>query len=65
MDIEPKSETEDEPERDNPTEEDIAEEDTVVREIDVFFSHSIDADIQVRVSLLQFCIIIITFFIFF
>lgn len=41
MDVEPKSEAED-----DPMDEDSAE-DTVVREIDVFFTPSIDADTQV------------------
>lgn len=46
-------EAEDEPEsvRDDPIDEDIPEEDTVVREIDVFFSPSVDAQTQVRLSL--------------
>ncbi|RDX77086.1 hypothetical protein CR513_42848, partial [Mucuna pruriens] len=45
MDVEPKSEAEDESRRDDPMDEDSAE-DTVVREIDVFFSPSIDAETQ-------------------
>ncbi|TKY47377.1 DNA-directed RNA polymerase III subunit RPC5 [Spatholobus suberectus] len=49
MDVEPKSETEDESARDDPMDEDNAEEDTVVREIDVFFSPSIDAETQLYV----------------
>ncbi|KAG4972799.1 hypothetical protein JHK87_029620 [Glycine soja] len=44
-------EAEDEPEsvRDDPIDEDIPEEDTVVREIDVFFSPSVDAQTQLYV----------------
>ncbi|KAL2348492.1 hypothetical protein Fmac_002492 [Flemingia macrophylla] len=45
MDIEPKSETEGKLEQEVPMEEDSAE-DTVVREIDVFFSPSIDLETQ-------------------
>ncbi|KAK7381298.1 hypothetical protein VNO78_33880 [Psophocarpus tetragonolobus] len=47
MEMEPKSEAEDEPESQphDPMDEDIAE-DTIVREIDVFFSPSIDAETQ-------------------
>nr|KYP66734.1 DNA-directed RNA polymerase III subunit RPC5 [Cajanus cajan] len=48
MDIEPKSETQDEPEQEDPMDVDSAE-DTVVREIDVFFSPSIDAETQLYV----------------
>ncbi|RDX67231.1 DNA-directed RNA polymerase III subunit RPC5, partial [Mucuna pruriens] len=48
MDVEPKSETEDESGRDDPMDEDSAE-DTVVREIDVFFSPSTDAETQLYV----------------
>jgi len=57
METEPKSEPEDEAEtgRDDPMDEDTPE-DTVVREIDVFFTPSIDAETQVRVSLTPFCL---------
>ncbi|KAJ1415291.1 DNA-directed RNA polymerase III subunit Rpc5 [Sesbania bispinosa] len=48
MEVEPKSETEDESRQDDPMDEDTAE-DTVVREIDVFFTPSIDADTQLYV----------------
>ncbi|TKY70366.1 DNA-directed RNA polymerase III subunit RPC5 [Spatholobus suberectus] len=48
MDIETKSETEDEPGRDDAMDEDSAE-DTVVREIDVFFSPTIDAKTQLYI----------------
>lgn len=46
MDVEPKSEAEDEPKQDDPMDEDSAE-DKVVREIDVFFTPSVDAHSQV------------------
>jgi len=64
METEPKSEPEDKAEsgRDDPMDEDTPE-DTVVREIDVFFTPSIDAETKVRVSrtplLARFCIFFI------
>ncbi|XP_054823065.1 uncharacterized protein LOC129321352 [Prosopis cineraria] len=48
MDVDPKSEAEDEPKQDDPMDEDSAE-DTIVREIDVFFTPSIAADTQLYV----------------
>lgn len=48
IDVELKSEAKDESGRDDPMDEDIAE-DTVVREIDVFFSPSIDTETQLYV----------------
>ncbi|KAF7828831.1 DNA-directed RNA polymerase III subunit RPC5 [Senna tora] len=48
MDVEPKSEAEDESKPDDPMDEDSAE-DTVVREIDVFFTPSMDANTQLYV----------------
>ncbi|XP_028775635.1 DNA-directed RNA polymerase III subunit RPC5 [Neltuma alba] len=48
MDVDPKSEGDDKPEQDEPMDEDSAE-DTVVREIDVFFTPSIATDTQLYV----------------
>ena len=58
MDVEPKSETEDESAQGDSmaVDEEETAEDAVVREIDVFFTPSIDADTQVRICLrVRFC----------
>ncbi|KAF3439055.1 hypothetical protein FNV43_RR17330 [Rhamnella rubrinervis] len=48
MEVEPKTEAREEPEGNDPMEKDAAE-DTVIREIDVFFNPTIDADTQLYV----------------